>query len=509
MVKREHDHGGVKREHADHPEGSQNRKSSKKQKQLHRDALEGQGWLARHDIQSQIDHDETALESKEVVKSILHEDDEGGIVNQTGKFFRITQEVIKEHIQSPNIMKMVEPIRFAGAGKRASEGPYKAVVSRNGAHLVVAGKKGHLKLLDLMRDKEVQETKFIRQRAQYKDLWSDSMHLNQTIRDVCFLSSYEMTAVATKSAVQIYSDTGHDMHRLASLGTVTHMDYLPHHFLLSTVDTGGNVKFTDMGANGGEIVAKISQGIKGTANALRVNPQTAVTAIANARGVVQMFTPSEEKCVVETFCQHGGVRDLAFSLDGSRFVTTSDQGHIKVWDGRKTFEPIASYKVGAGRATYVSISQTDQIAVAGDNHVMVWDSSMLKGAPGVARHPILTHSFQRGQSVHSLCFRPFYDVLYVGSENGVNPLIAPGSGIATVDSSSDLNPYITKKARRNMLVKSLLERLPPESIALDPEALTSLNPKAEIQSDSYSSEESSSTSDDSTSDDSASGDSAK
>lgn len=76
-------------------------------------------------------------------------------------------------------------------------GPYAFDVTRNGRHLLLGGKKGHLSLLDWKR----------------KDLVSE-FQAKQLIRDVKFLQNEQMYAVAQKKHLFIYDSQGIELHCL-------------------------------------------------------------------------------------------------------------------------------------------------------------------------------------------------------------------------------------------------------------------------------------------------------
>lgn len=46
-------------------------------------------------------------------------------------------------------------------------------------------------------------------------------------------------------------------------------------------------------------------------------------------------------------------------------------------------------------------------------------------------------------------------------------MLVPGSGLAQPDVAGD-NPYATSKERSNALVRKLIEKLPADSIVMDP-----------------------------------------
>lgn len=111
-----------------------------------------------------------------------------------------------------------------GAVKNAFElklegwGPYIVDYTRNGRHLLLAGRKGHVSTMDWRGGRLGCE-----------------LQLRETVRDAKWLHNNQYFAVSQKKYVYIYDSAGLELHCLEKHFEVSHMEFLPYHFLLATL----------------------------------------------------------------------------------------------------------------------------------------------------------------------------------------------------------------------------------------------------------------------------------
>ena len=155
---------------------------------------------------------------------LLPSDNHGLIETETAleRTWRITQDEI------------VDASNVAARDKRFSLslpefGPYAIDYTRNGRHLAIAGRKGHVGTFD----------------------WANSalhseLHLNETCRDIKWLHDESFYAVAQKKYVYIYDKQGLEVHQLRSHIEVNRMEFLPYHFLLATIVSPSRVSVVNL-----------------------------------------------------------------------------------------------------------------------------------------------------------------------------------------------------------------------------------------------------------------------
>mmetsp|Transcript_191 Transcript_191/g.419 ORF Transcript_191/g.419 Transcript_191/m.419 type:complete len:554 (-) Transcript_191:331-1992(-) len=347
--------------------------------------------------------------------------------------WRFSQDQLKEFVDDRSAKKMfsLDLDQF---------GPYCFDYTRNGRHMALAGRKGHVATLELQKFKLGHE-----------------MHLRETIRDVCFLHDETMLAVAQKKYVYIYDSSGLELHCLR-----THIDpntimFLPYHFLLASVGKTGYLKYTDTST--GAFVAEHRTKL-GECKVMVQNPRNAIACLGHNNGTVTMWSPNVTTPHVKMLCHRAPVLAMAVDNMGQYMVTSGLDGQVKVWDLR-TYKELHSYFTVRPSST-VSVSQTGLLALGHGSHVQVWKDAFVSKQ----KAPYMVEQLP-GKSVQKVCFCPYEDVLAVGHSQGLTSLVIPGAGEANFD-TFEANPFQTTKQRREKTVVSLLEKLQPEMITMNP-----------------------------------------
>ncbi|KAG5995681.1 hypothetical protein E4U43_002987 [Claviceps pusilla] len=338
-------------------------------------------------------------------------------------------------------------------------GPYICDFSRNGRELLLAGRKGHVATMDWREGK-----------------LNCEIQLGETIRDIKWLHNNQYFAVAQKKYVYIYDRNGVELHNLRKHNEVTHMEFLPYHFLLATIGTGGVLKYQDTST--GQLVAEMPSKL-GQPMSLAQNPYNAVLHVGHQNGTVTLWSPSSQEPLVKLLAHRGPVRSLAIDREGRYMVSTGQDLKMAVWDIRM-FREVNNYYTRQP-ASSVAISDTGLTAVAWGTQTTIWKDLFNKNKPvqEKVKTPYMTWGAE-GKRMERVRWCPFEDVLGVGHDHGFSSLIIPGAGEANFD-ALEVNPFETAKQRQESEVRGLLNKLTPDMIALDPNFIGNLDLRSNAQ----------------------------
>lgn len=393
-------------------------------------------------------YQEAALKAKDA--EILLENDSGFLEpeGELERTYKVRQDEIKTDVA-------VETAKKSFDLKLDQLGPYTADYTRNGKDLLLAGGKGHVATIDWRSGKLGCE-----------------LQLGETVRDAKWLHNNQYFAVAQKRNVYIYDHHGVEIHNLDQHIEVTHMEFLPYHYLLATIGKAGWLKWQDTST--GKIVMQMGTK-QGTPTAFGQNPYNAVLHVGHQNGTVSLWSPNSTTPLVKMLCHRGPVRSLAMDREGRYMVSTGQDSKMAVWDVRN-FKPVHEYFLRQPGSS-VAISDRNLTAVGWGTQTTVWKDLFSKHRSDVdqvkVQSPYMAWGAQ-GQTVERVRWCPFEDVLGIGHNQGFTSIIVPGAGEPNFD-ALEVNPYENAKQRQEGEVKSLLNKLQPEMISLNPDFVGNLD----------------------------------
>jgi U3 small nucleolar RNA-associated protein 7 len=291
------------------------------------------------------------------------------------------------------------------------------------------------------------------------------VNVDEAIHDVAWLQDETMFAAAQKSAVYIYDQSGTEIHCLRKMGSPTHLEYLPYHFLLFAACGDNYVRYQDIST--GQQVAEWATK-SGSAAACTQNPANAVTFTGHAGGTVNLWSPTVSSPLVKMFVHRGPVKSMSIDSSGNYLATSGTDGLLRTWDLR-TFKMLDQYKLPGRAVSGLSFSQSGLLAAASGPNLTVWKDITRTHQ----KTPYMRHTAP-SSIISSVSFCPFEDVLGIGQTGGISTIIVPGAGEANFD-TLEANPFANKKQRQEAQVKQLLDKLQPETIMLDPDVIGSVS----------------------------------
>lgn len=375
------------------------------------------------------------------------------------KTFRVKQSEITASVDISTVNKALDL-------SLKEFGPYNLDYSRNGTHLLVAGRKGHIASMDWRKGELRAE-----------------LNLNETCNAATYLGSDQYFAIAQKKYTFIYDHEGVELHRLKQHIEAKHLQYLPYHYLLATAGATGWLKYQDVST--GQLVSELRTKL-GPTTAMAQNPWNAVMHLGHSNGTVTLWSPSMPQPLVKLLSARGPINSIAIHRGGNYMVTTGADKSMKIWDIRN-FKELHTVENLPTPGSNVGISDTGLLALTCGPHVTLWKDALRAskdakpcfgsmGGNSRRNTPYMTHLFP-GNKVENIQFVPFEDFLGVGHRNGITNLIIPGAGEANFD-ALEINPYETSKQRQESEVRGLLNKLPADSITLNPNVIGTIDKNA-------------------------------
>ncbi|KAH8678031.1 BING4CT domain-containing protein [Xylariales sp. PMI_506] len=365
--------------------------------------------------------------------------------------YRVRQDEIQEGVSVETGKKRFEL-------KLDQLGPYVFEYSRNGRDLLLGGRKGHVASFEWRTGKLGCE-----------------LQLGETVRDVQWLAN-QMFAVSQKKYVYIYDKQGVEIHCMRKLNEVSHMSYLPYHYLLATASLSGYLKWQDVST--GQLVTEIPTRL-GPPVSMTQNPYNAVLHVGHQNGTVTLWSPNSTEPLVKLLAHKGPVNSIAVDREGRYMVSTGLDKKMAVWDIRM-FKEVNNYYTRSA-AKSVSISDTGLTAVGWGTSTTIWKGlyTKHKAEQEKVQSPYLSWGGE-GKAVERVRWCPYEDLLGIGHDEGFSSIIVPGAGEANFD-ALEVNPFETAKQRQEGEVRGLLNKLRPEMIALDPNFIGNLDLRSDKQ----------------------------
>ncbi|EXJ76956.1 hypothetical protein A1O3_10113 [Capronia epimyces CBS 606.96] len=379
---------------------------------------------------------------------ILYENQEGFLQpeSELEKTYKVRQADILDAIGVQQANKAVD--------FRLDLGPYVSDYTRNGRSLLLAGRKGHIATCEWRAGKPGCE-----------------LHLNETVRDAKWLHNDQYFAVAQKKHTYIYDHAGVEIHCLKKYVETTHLEFLPYHFLLAGVENSGFLRYTDTST--GQVVAEHPTR-KGAPTALAQNPYNAILHVGHQHGTVSLWSPNSTTPLVKIQSNAGPVRSIAIDRSGHYMLCGGQDLRLKLWDLRALKE-VHSYRTHQP-ASSIDISDRGLAAIGSGTGVTIWKDLFTASTsvdPIKVQSPYLNWG-NEGRRVERVRFCPFDDILGISHAEGFSSIVVPGAGEPNYD-ALEANPYETRKQRQEAEVQSLLTKLQPETIALDPNFIGTLD----------------------------------
>merc|ERR1719474_2500392 len=390
----------------------------------------------------------------ETITKTMEEEQGGMMLIGAEKSYEVEQRIIEDEVNLQSAKKVFELDLDLGG--------YHVDYTRNGQYLALCGERGHLAIIRWKDFRVISEQNLAVNGA---DDW---------IHDAVFAGNESMLCVAQREGVYVYNTKLIETHVLKrSLPRCRALDFLPYHFLLCGVGAAGKLTYFDVSI-GKKVATKATK--LGCCDVIAQNPSNAVVHLGHSNGTVTLWTPTNQDAVARVLAHKSKIRGLAVDHSGRKMATSDDRGCLKIWDLR-TWRELRRYRSNSA-VSNLDFSQKGMFAFSTGKTAVIWNlrNGFRPCRPGGGRelrrrhHELyLQHSMDR-RVVRSLKFCPYEDVLGIGNSGGFCSVVVPGAGEPNYD-LFEADPFETRKGRNRKMVHSLLDKLQPDMIQLDPDII--------------------------------------
>ena len=132
-------------------------------------------------------------------------------------------------------------------------------------------------------------------------------------------------------------------------------------------------------------------------------------------------------------------------------------------------------------ASSLAISDRNLTAVGLGTQTTIWKDLFVKhrDEQEKVQSPYMNWG-REGHRAERVRWCPYEDLLGISHDSGFSSIIVPGAGEPNFD-ALEVNPFETTKQRQETEVKTLLDKLQPEMIALDPNFIGNVDLRSERQ----------------------------
>lgn len=261
-----------------------------------------------------------------------------------------------------------------------------------------------------------------------------------------------------------------EIHKLSNFIEVTHMEFLPYHFLLASVGNAGYLKYLDTSTGKLVVETPTKQGAPTT---MCQNPHNAILHIGHQNGTVSLWSPNSSSYHGKVLTHSGPVRSIAVDREGRYVVSAGQDQKMTVWDIRM-YKEVNKYFLNKPGAS-VAISDRNLTSVAFGTRCSIWKGLFDKSLEDQEKiqRPYMAWGGE-GQHIERVRWCPLEDTLGVSHNEGFSSLVIPGAGEPNFD-ALEVNPYENTKQRQEAEIQGLLNKLQPETISLNPEFIGNLD----------------------------------